>query len=371
MDERKKFVLILPKNRTAYNFRGDLLKKIKSKGYDVTVTGPNTDNVDKILALGVAFKEIRMNKSGVNPFADIRYMLELKRFLTEEKPDAVLGYTSKPVIYGSIAAKLAGVRNINAMITGVGYAFIAKTAKAKLVNKIMRILYKTGLGCADNVIFQNRDDMSDFLKYKLVNEKKCSIVSGSGVNMEHFSEQGYPDKCTFFMLSRALKSKGVREYLEACEIVKKKYGDKVRLLYLGAVEQMQDSLSKEEIEPYIKNNLIEYFGETDDVRPFYNMTSVFVLPSYREGTPRTVLEAMAMGKPIITTDTPGCRETVKDGYNGFLVPAKDSNALADRMGYFIDNPKKISAMGENSVRLCRDKFEVNKVNDDMCRIMNI
>lgn len=371
MGASKKFILISPKNRTAYNFRGDLLKKIKANGYSVTVIGPNNDNVDKIFDLGVDFKVININKNGLNPFADLKYMIDLRRFFIKEKPDTILGYTSKPVIYGSIAAKLAGIKNINAMITGVGYAFIAKTPKAKLVNIIMRFLYKIGLKCADNVIFQNQDDMKDFLEYKLTVSPKCHVVSGSGVNMDRFSERVYPDKCTFFMLSRALKSKGVREYLEACRIIKEKYGDHVRLMYLGAIEQMQDSLSEKEIEPYIEKGIIEYFGETDDVRPFYTMTSVYVLPSYREGTPRTVLEAMAMGKPIITADTPGCRETVIDGFNGFLVPINEPNAIAEKMEYFIEHPEKIKEYGYNSVKLCEDKFEINKVNIDMCKIMNI
>ncbi len=371
MEKSKKFIMLSPKNRTVYNFRGDLLKKIKAEGYAVTVIGPNTDNLDKILALGVRFKEIKMNKNGLNPFADLKYIADLRKFFKEERPDVILSYTSKPVIYGSIAAKLAGIKNINAMITGAGYAFTAKTAKARAVNVIMRILYKIGLSCADNVIFQNKDDLEDFIKYKLTRPERCNVVSGSGVNMDRFSDRVYPDKCTFFMLSRALKSKGVREYLEACAIIKKRYADKVRLMYLGAVEQMQDSLPKEEFEPYIKNGIIEYFGETDDVRPYYNMTSVFVLPSYREGTPRTVLEAMAMGKPIITADTPGCRETVTDGYNGFLVPVKNPGALADKMGYFIEHPEKITEMGYNSYKLCKDRFEVNKVNSQMCKIMNI
>ena len=370
MPDKKHFILVSPKNRTVYNVRGDLLKKIIDKGYTVTVTGPNEDNLDKVLELGVRFKEIPMNKNGVNPLADIKYMISLIRLFREEKPDTVLGYTIKPVIYGSVAAKLSGIKNIYAMVTGVGYTFISKTFKARIINKLVRLMYKTGLYCAKGVIFQNKDDCKEFIDLKITNSKKCSIVNGSGVNMDKYTGEQYPEQITFFMLSRVLKSKGVKEYLEACEIVKKQYPN-VRFMLLGSAEKMQDSLSAEELHRYTDAGITDYYGETDNVCEFYNQCSVFVLPSYREGTPRTILEAMAMKRAVITTDAPGCRETVKDGINGFLVPVKDSNAIAEKMIYFIENPEKITEMGNESYNYCKEKFEVGNVNNEMCKIMNI
>lgn len=365
-----KFILISPKNRTAYNFRGDLIRKIIESGYEVIVTGPNRDNVEKIEALGARFVEIPMNKNGVNPLKDLEYQKALCDLFQKEKPDVTLGYTSKPVIYGSIAAKKAGVGHIVAMVTGAGYAFTAQTKKAKVIKAIMSVLYKRAFRCADVAIFQNSDDKAQFVREHLVAEEKCRIVNGSGVNTERFPVVPYPEQMTFFMLSRVMYSKGIREYLKACEIVKEKHPE-VRCMLLGACEGIQDSLSEADLKGYIDRGIIEHFGETDTVADYYKQCSVYVLPSYREGTPRTVLEAMSMGRAVITTDAPGCRETVKNGETGFLVPVKDADALAEKMLAFVENPQWVAEMGAKSAAYCRQKFDVNTVNADMCSYLNI
>ena len=365
-----KFILVSPKNRTAYNFRGDLVKKIINAGYKVVITGPNRDNVDKVEELGARFVEIPMNKNGVNPLKDFAYMNALRKLFKREKPDVILGYTSKPVIYGSMAGKLAGVPHKVAMVTGAGYAFTAKTKKAKIIKLIMSILYKIGFMCADTVIFQNTDDKEQFIKEKLVKKDKCEIVNGSGVNMEQFSIAPYPEQMTFFMLSRVMYSKGIREYLEACEIVKSKY-PQVRCMLLGACEGIQDSLSQQDLDTYINKGIIEHFGETDTVADYYKQCSVYVLPSYREGTPRTVLEAMSMGRAIITTDAPGCRETVIVGKTGFLVPIQNGQAVAEKMIEFIEHPELVEQMGKKSNEYCKNKFDVIKVNNDMFKYLKI
>lgn len=365
-----RFILVSPKNRTAYNFRGDLIKRIISCGYEVIVTGPNRVGVEKIEALGARFVEIPMNKNVVNPKEDLKYQKALYELFKKEKPDVVLGYTSKPVIYGSIAAKKAGVPHKVAMITGLGYAFTAQTKKAKAIRAVMSVLYKKALNCADTVIFQNPDDREQFVSSGLVKSEKCRVVNGSGVNTNRFSVADYPDKITFFMLSRVMYSKGIREYLRACELVKEKHPE-VRFMLLGACENIQDSLSKEDLAPYVEKGIIEHFGETDRVEDYYKQCSVYVLPSYREGTPRTVLEAMSMGRAIITTDAPGCRETVIDGKTGFLVPVKNAEAVAEKMTEFIENPELIKTLGAASAEYAREKFSVDKVNDDMCCHLNI
>ncbi len=365
-----KFILVSPKNRTAYNFRGDLVKKIIAAGYEVIVTGPNQDNVDKVEALGAKFLEIPMNKNGVNPLKDFAYMNALRKLFKKEKPDVILGYTSKPVIYGSMAGKLARVPHKVAMVTGAGYAFTAKTKKAKIIKLIMSVLYKIGFMCADTVIFQNSDDKKEFISEKLVKPEKCYIVNGSGVNMGKFAVTPYPEQITFFMLSRVMYSKGIREYLEACQIVKEKYPE-VRCMLLGACEGIQDSLSQSDLDTYIQKGIIEHFGETDTVADYYKQCSVYVLPSYREGTPRTVLEAMAMARAVITTNAPGCRETVIDGETGFLVPTHSGQAVAEKMIEFIKHPELIETMGKASHIYCQDKFDVKKVNEEMCKYLKI
>lgn len=366
----KKFILISPKNRTVYNFRGDLVKDIIKSGYEVVVTGPNQIDVDRIEALGARFVEIPMEKNGVNPLHDIIYTWRLYKLIKREKPDATLGYTIKPVIYGAMAAKMAGVKNIASMVTGVGYLFTAKTVKAKLVRIVGLVLYKLAIACSDRLIFQNVDDQKEFVANGLLKIEKSHVVNGSGVNMEHFSREPLPTQTTFFMLSRALYSKGVKEYLEACRIVHKKHPE-VRLMFLGAVEKMPDALTWEMVQSYIDDGSIEYFPETNDVRQFTKQCSVFVLPSYREGTPRTVLEAMAMGRGVITTDAPGCRETVKEGVNGCLVPVKDAEAVAEKMCYVAEHPEVIEQWGVESYRYCKEKFEISKVNNSMLEIMKL
>lgn len=365
-----KYIVVSPKNRTVYNFRGDLIRRIVEQGHEVVVTGPNRIDVEKIEALGARFVEVPCDKNGVNPLGDLGYCGTLLRLFRKERPDVVFGYTSKPVIWGSIAARLAGVPHIVSMVTGAGYAFTARSLKAKVIKIIMSILYKVAFGCAKTVIFQNKDDKEQFIKERLLKEKTCRIVNGSGVNMEKFAPVPYPENMTFFMLSRVMYSKGIREYLRACEIVKEKYPH-VRCMLLGACEGIQDSLSEEDLKDYIDRGIIEHFGETSQVADYYAQCSVYVLPSYREGTPRTVLEAMSMGRPIITTDAPGCRETVIDGETGFLVPVQSGEAVAERMIRFIEDPSLVEAMGAKSLEYCRSKFDVNKVNEDMLKYLKV
>lgn len=359
-----KVILISPKNRTIYNFRGDLIKEIIFAGYEVIVTGPNEDGLDKIKELGVRFELIPFDKNGLSIKEDLRYLLTLRKLFKKEKPDVTLGYTIKPVIYGAIAAKLAGVKNINSMVTGAGYAFTAKTTKAKAVKVIVSLLYRIGFKCAKTVIFQNKDDLNEFVDRRLIKQGKSRLVNGSGVNMQKFEVAPLPGELTFFMLSRVMFSKGIREYLQAAKEVKAKYPE-VRFMLLGAVEDIPDSLKAEDLKPFIDDGIIDYFGETDDVASYFRQCSVYVLPSYREGTPRTVLEAMSMGRAIITTDAPGCRETVKDGVTGFLVPVQNSEALAEKMEWFIKNPAEVEKMGIASNEFCKEKFDVNTVNAAM------
>ena len=365
-----RFLLISPKNRTVYNFRGELIRAILGRGHLVTVTGPDNTDIDKIQTLGVNFAEIPMRKNGTSIPEDLKYCLRLYRLMRSQKPDVTLGYTIKPVVYGAIAAKLAGVRTIASMVTGAGYTFISGSPKAKVLGRLVSLLYKTGLACSSRVIFHNADDRDEFVQRGLVKAGKCQVVNGSGVNMDYFAPAPMPERITFFMLSRLLKSKGVLEYMQAARLVKELY-PQARFLLLGSYDSLQDALTREQIESYFSDGTVERFDEAADVRPYYSQCSVYVLPSYREGTPRTVLEAMAMGRPIITTDTNGCRQTMQDGVNGFLVPVRDVAALVEKMIWYIENPQQIEVMGRESLRICREKFDVNEVNKVMLRIMGI
>lgn len=368
----KKFVLISPKNRSAYNFRGDLIKDIQAKGYDVTVTGPNMEGVDKIEALGAKFIEVPVNKNGTNPLSDIGYCLKLRKILKRERADAILGYTIKPVIYGSIAGWLAAVKNRTAMVTGAGYLFASKSTKAKIIRWISFMLYRLGLGTAHKVIFQNIDDLNEFVEHKLVKREKCYVVNGSGVNMSKYTPAPYPEMPSFFFLGRLVYSKGGMDFAEAAKIVKRQHPE-ARFMILGKLEKnLPDAIKEEELMPYVDDGTVELFPETDNIPQYYAMTSVFVLPTaYREGTPRVILEAMASARAIITTNTPGCKETVVEGENGYFVPTHNPEGLANKMVLFIDTPEKIERFGKRSYEICKDKYEVTLINRRMLEIIGI
>lgn len=368
----KKFVLISPKNRSAYNFRGDLIKEIQAKGYDVVVTGPNREGVDKIEALGAKFIEVPVDKNGTNPLADIGYCLKLRKILKKEKADAILGYTIKPVIYGSIAGWLAGVKNRTAMVTGAGYLFASKSAKAKIIRGISFMLYRMGLGAAHKVIFQNIDDLNEFVEHKLVKREKCHVVNGSGVNMSKYTPAPYPETPSFFFLGRLVHSKGGMDFAEAAKIVKGQHPE-ARFMILGKLEKnLPDAIKEEELMPYVDDGTIELFPETDNIPQYYAITSVFVLPTaYREGTPRVILEAMASARAIITTNTPGCKETVIEGENGYFTAIHNPDELAKKMMLFIDNPEQVERCGKRSYEICNNKYEVSIINKNMMEIMGV
>ncbi len=366
-----KFMLISPKNRTVYNFRGDLIKEIQKSGYDVIVTGPNEDNLDKIKALGVEFKKIDLDKNSVGIFNNIKYYLELKKLLKNEKPDIVLSYTIKPVIFGSLAAKKANIDKIYSLITGLGQVYATNDLKTKIIRFICGIAYKRVFKYNKKIIFQNKDDLNECVSRKYLLKEKCEVVDGSGVNLERFRKTELPKGNTFLMVSRMLKTKGVQEYLEAARIVKMKYPE-TKFLYVGSTENMSSYVKKEEVDKYINAGIIEYCEQTEDVPSMIMKSTVFVLPSYyREGIPRTLLEALAMARPIITTDSIGCRETVKDGKNGFLIPVRNVNALEEKMIYMIEHREELEKMAEESYEYCKERFDVNIINKKMLEIMNI
>lgn len=368
----KKFILVSPKNRSAYNFRGDLIKEIQNKGYEVIVTGPNKEGVERIEALGAKFIEVPVNKNGLNPFADIAYCWNLRKIMKAEKADAILGYTIKPVIYGSIAGRLAGVNNRTAMVTGAGYLFASKSVKARIIRSISFLLYRLGLGAAQKVIFQNIDDLNEFIKYGLVNKNKCHVVNGSGVNMKKFIPAAYPERPTFFFLGRLVHAKGGMDFVKAAKMVKEKYPNS-HFMILGKIDKsVPDAITAEELMPYVNDKTVELFPETDNIARYYAMSSVFVLPTaYREGTPRVILEALASARAIITTFTPGCKETVQDGVNGFFVDIHSPEDCAKKMIHFIEHPKDIEKMGAESLKLCKNKYEVSIINKNMLNIMDV
>lgn len=365
-----KILIVSPKNKTVYNFRGDLIKDMIAAGNEVYVTGPNRDFIDEIMSLGIKkFFEIPLIKDNTNPRGDLRYLRNLKDCMKKLRPDMVFSYTVKPVIYGSLAASKAGVKYIYGMITGLGRAYSAKGGKARLVRSVTKALYKPALKKCRKVIFQNPDDAEQLVNTGCLLRDKVEFVNGSGVNMQRFVRTPLPKENVFLMVSRIIREKGVLEYCRAAEIVKAKY-PRTSFILLGAFDQAIGGLSPETIREYIERGIVEYPGEAKDPIEYYRRSSVYVLPSYyREGLPRTILEAMSCGRPVITTNWIGCRQAVEDGVNGFLIPIKDHEALADRMIRLIEDRELLEKMGERSYELCCSKYDVKIVNRQMRAIL--
>ncbi|OBZ09817.1 hypothetical protein A8L34_21340 [Bacillus sp. FJAT-27264] len=365
-----KIVIIAGYTPSLINFRGDMIKAFVKNGNEVIAVGPEAGYEEQIAELGARFIQLPIARTGTNPLSDLSLIKRIYKLIRNESPDLVFSYTIKPVIFGSIAARLAGVKNIYAMLTGLGYVFVAKGGKAFILRTISKSLYWTALRNCKKVLFQNPDDLNEFVSNRLVNLEKTALINGSGVNLDYFQQVPLPTKTTFLMICRIIKDKGVLEYLKAAEIVKKKY-PQVQFSLVGPFDVNPNSLAYDDLKSYVDSGIVDYLGETKDVRPFIGQASVFVLPSYREGTPRTVLEAMAMGRAIITTDAPGCRETVVDGVNGFLVPVKDVERLAQAMLRLVENENELREKAFNSLEICKTKYDVNKVNRAIMDYLNI
>lgn len=348
-------------------FRKELLLSLQQEGYQVHVVapdllGPVKDQLDQ---MGCITHAIPLQRNGINPLHDIVTMLALWRLVAKIQCELVLAYTIKPVIYASLAAWLCAVPKRVAMITGLGFAFTAKPSGLRgYVSKIARTLYKSALSKASLVFFQNPDDLSLFASSGLVDKAKCRLVNGSGVNLGHYQfvpAEDSNDGINFLMIARLLADKGVREYVAAASLVKQQFPQATFHL-VGWVDSNPTAISRSELDDWCAQGYINFHGRLDDVRPAITACHVYVLPSYREGTPRTVLEAMSVGRPVITTDAPGCRETVEHGGNGFLVPVADAQALALAMMKFIDQPELIHVMGVASRNLVAAKYDVHAVN---------
>jgi len=369
-----KVLIIAGYASSLYNFRGPLIRALLKK-HEVITTAPfDSDEVSKkIEALGVSYFSNNFQRAGMNPIADKKASKELQRFIEKEKPDIVLAYTIKPVVFGLLAAQRAGVKKTFALITGLGSGFDDKSLKQKVISSLVKKLYKKALKGSSGVIFQNPDDKKYFIECGIIDENYNShIVNGSGVDLSHYkAEQPSVYPLRFLLVARMVKEKGVEIFVEVARKVKMEHPE-VCFDLLGWVDENPNSLNLEQIEAWQKEGIIKYHGAASDVRPFYEQSSVFVLPTYyKEGTPRTILEAMAMKRPIITTNTPGCKETVEQGVNGFLIPPRNENSLYEKVIYFIENPDDVVKMGEESYRIAKEKYDVNKVNEDILNFMSL
>lgn len=359
-------------------FRLRLLRALRASGGELMLAAPglNSETVlrERLSSLACRFVDLPMARTGTSIAQDLRTLWCLTRLLRTERPSHFLGYTAKPVVYGLLAARLAGVPRRTALITGLGYLFGEDGgAGSRLIRAFGAILYRAALAHATRVIFQNEDDRDLFIRRRLVRPDRTGVVNGSGVPLDEFPQQPLPPlgrECHFLLIARLLEDKGIREYAEAARRLRCKYPGAVFHL-VGWHDDHPLSVPAATVRAWVDEGLIVWHGRLEDVRPRLAACHVYVLPSYREGTPRTVLEAMATGRPAVTTDAPGCRQTVVPGETGLLVPVRDAAALADALEYFLLRPGRIAEMGARARRHVERHYDVDLVNRQMLRLMDV
>lgn len=330
-----------------YIFRAGVLRALVEDGHEVIAVAPDDGRIDMEKAIpGLRAISIDLNKRGMNPLEDLKLMKDLYKLYKLEKPDLIFHYTIKPNIYGTLGAKLAKRESI-AILTGLGYSFI----KDSLVSKIAKFLYKFSLKFSKEIWVLNEDDKKTLLSNGIGEEKKIFILPGEGTDCERFSplpKERKDEKTVFLMIARAFLDKGFKEYEESARKIKGKYGEKVEFWYLGALgENATSGITKEYMDSLVKEGVINYLGVTDKPELVIKECDAIVLPSYREGISKTLLEGGAMAKPIIATDVTGCKEIVENEKTGYLVKVKDVDDLVEKMERFIALPSsERKAMGE-------------------------
>ena len=358
------------------NFRAPVIRALKAQGCRVVVSAPAPfpeQHIQALQALGAEIRPIRLSRTGLNPFADLMTIWSVWRVIREVRPQAMLAYTVKPVIFGGIAAALARVPRRCAWITGLGFAFSEGSGlKKRLIRFVMTVLYRVSLRRYNAVLFQNNDDQTLFRELGLVGaQQRVEVTAGSGIDTERYQVTDLPTAPVFLMAARLLRDKGVAEYVRAAALLRARHPE-VRCLLAGDLDPGPDSVTQNELEDWQQEGNIEYLGWQSDIRLALAQCRIYVLPSYyREGLPRSILEAMAMGRPVITTEAPGCRDAVEAGKNGLLVPVRDAVALAAAMEVLVLDPGLAQAMGHFGRDLSVSKFEARKVSAQVVAAMGI
>jgi glycosyltransferase involved in cell wall biosynthesis len=369
MGLHKRLMIFGSHARSLVNFRGPLIFSLAKCGYEIVAVAPDIDKetADALNQLGAKSREIPLQNVSINPLALLRSLRATRMLVRQERPDVLLAYTITPIIVAALVGHAERVSKVISLITGAGYAFTSGREPTRLISRAAAsLLYRLALKRSHVIVFQNPDDEALFRRLHLVSRDQTThIVNGSGVDLDHFYLAPLPKRTAFLMIARLLKDKGIREFADAAKRLKVKHPE-IPILLVGDLDPSPDSLSREELDELVRSG-IDYKGYLTDVRPMIATASVYVLPSYREGTPRSVLEAMAMGRAIITTDAPGCRETVRNEENGLLVPPRNADSLYQAMLRFVDEPGLAAAMGPASRKLAEEKYDVHQVNANLFR----
>ncbi len=353
-------MLVANETRSMVKFRYGLIKSLIKNNYEVYVISPYDDYVKEIENIGCKYIDIKVDNKGSNPFKDIKLTYDLYKIYNLVKPELIIHYTIKPNIYGSLSCLLSNIKCMS-VIPGLGYAFINNN----LISKIVKFLYKITLKIPTKVWFINEDDKELFLKLRLIDEIKVDVVNGEGINTDHFNfiERSSGDnKIKFLLIARILKDKGILEYVEASRILLRKYNN-IEFQLLGPIYILNpSSISEQDVEKWHKDEIINYLGETNDVRSYIANSDCIVLPSYREGKGMTLVEAASMSKPIIATNVPGCRDVIDEGENGYLCEVKNSKSLANVMEKMLKLTKEErKEMGEKGRQKVKNELDENIV----------
>lgn len=368
-----KVCVITAATNTIPRFRIDMIDEFVRRGCEVVVFGDEPrDRWDSFFEdHSISYRTYAVSRNGMNPAADLATKAELKRLLAEERPDKVWTYQAKPNIYGCMAAHELGIRDVYVMMGGLGSVFRATDAKSRFVRVVVSAEYRHALRYAKTVFFQNMDDVETFEGLRILKRDKVVLTRGSGVNTRTYPKAPFPTNIRFIFVGRLVRGKGVLDYLDAARIVKKVHPE-VGFDLVGPFDSNPTAIRPEDIQPYIDEGVVDFHGEQKNVQPFQEASSAFVLPSYYgEGTPKSALEAMATGRPLIVADAVGCREVVRRGVNGFLVPPRDPNSIAAAMMQLIEEPGLKERMGAESRKMAENVFDVRKVDDLICKTMGI
>lgn len=371
-----RLALITSQAISLLNFRGPLIAEMVARGVEVFAIAPDFDDQVRksVSAIGAVPIDCRFSRTGINPLYDLVAVLRLARVLRRVEVDVVLGYFIKPVIFGTLAAVIARVPHRFCMIEGLGYVFTPAEGLESLRRKSLRILvsllYKFALKYVRKAFLLNDDDVSEMIGRGLLQKTQVIKLGGIGVDLQEWlPAPPFKGPITFVLAARLLREKGILDFVEAARIVKESHPE-VNFVLLGGLDSNPGGLKSEEVFGWVAEGLLVWPGHVP-VRPWFAQASVFVLPSYREGVPRSTQEAMAMGRAVITTDAPGCRDTVIDGRNGFLVPVRNPVALSQAMLRFVDVPALIEKMGDESRAIAIERFDVHKVNDSILTAIGI
>jgi glycosyltransferase involved in cell wall biosynthesis len=360
-------VLTLNTSWNIYNFRMKFIETLLNQGHEVHTVAPADDFTHRLTAAGCIHHNVRLDSRGANPIKDLGLIVEFLFIYRKIRPDIILHYTIKPNIYGSVAAAMLRIPVIN-NVCGLGTVFL----KSDLISSIALRLYKWSFLSPKKVFFQNPEDRHLFLDRGLVPFKTADLVPGSGVDLKRFCPSPYKrnQKFTFLMISRLISDKGVNEFIEAIKILKKQ-GLDAHFQILGPKDPLHKrGIKLKTIDEWVNSGLVEYLGTTEDVRQFIHKADCIVLPSYREGVPRTLLEAASSGKPIVATDVPGCRQVVDDNYNGLLCRMKDAVDLAEKLKTMATmDEQELQRMGANGRKKMEQEFSENLVIDKYMRTL--